>query len=330
VIVDDPFASLTSNSEPDHRISDSQPSPFDELATGTKNTRLRNRSFLSLGIVALLLIGIWYVPRALGGNDAAPALVADSAATESPTSQDAVETVIEDGSNLDAVAEAEADAEVESDSGNVQEFDLFSAPGNLDQFISEVTGSTVRIECAASKGATVWSTGSGFVTDVSPLLGTSGPDQRIVTNHHVVEDCVDRRGVLFVGIGDNFDESSVIGYDVANDLAVIDPAGMGFVSIPMSPEIKLGQWVMTSGSPLNIESNVTFGQVTSLKVVSQTGGQDLIAADAVIGPGNSGGPLVNNVGEVIAVNSAIYVDVSGLALSVPVTHLCQEILLCAS
>jgi len=314
VVVDDPFASLTSNPEPVRGISDSQSSPFDELATGTKNTRLRNRSFLSLGIVAFLLIGVWFVPRALGGNDAEPAIIAESAATESPLSQEAAETVIEEDSNLD--------------SGNVEEFDLFSAPGNLDQFISEVTGSTVRIECAASQGATVVSTGSGFVTDVSSLLGTSSLDQKIVTNHHVVEDCVDGRGVLFVGIGDNFYESSVTGYDLANDLALVDPAGMGFASIPMSPEIKLGQWVMTSGSPLDIESNVTFGQVTSLKVLSDAGGQDLIAADAVIGPGNSGGPLVNNVGEVIAVNSAIYVDVSGLALSVPITHLCQKILLC--
>ncbi len=150
----------------------------------------------------------------------------------------------------------------------------------------------------------------------------------IVTNHHVVERWLDGNGYLIFGLKEDYYEGEVIGYDQRNDLAVIDAAGANLKPIPLSTDIELGQWVMTSGSPIDIESNVTFGQVTSLKVASESNGEDLIASDAVIGPGNSGGPLVNSLGEVIAVNSAFYIDMTGLSVATPVSHLCVSILSC--
>ncbi len=205
---------------------------------------------------------------------------------------------------------------------------IFDSPANLDGFISMITSSTVIIQCGESKKATEFDSGSGFVTDVSSLLGSTASELLIVTNHHVVERCLDGNGYLVFGLKEDYYEGEVIGYDQRNDLAVIDAAGANLKPIPLSTDIELGQWVMTSGSPIDIESNVTFGQVTSLKVASESNGEDLIASDAVIGPGNSGGPLVNSLGEVIAVNSAFYIDMTGLSVAAPVSHLCVSILSC--
>jgi len=205
---------------------------------------------------------------------------------------------------------------------------IFDSPANLNGFISTIISSTVIIQCGESKNASEFDSGSGFVTDVSSLLGSTASELLIVTNHHVVERCLDGNGYLIVGVKEDYYESEVTGYDQRNDLAVIDLAGANLRPISLSTDIELGQWVMTSGSPIDIKSNVTFGQVTSLKVASESNGEDLIASDAVIGPGNSGGPLVNSLGEVIAVNSAFYIDMTGLSVAAPVSHLCVSILSC--
>ncbi len=221
-------------------------------------------------------------------------------------------------------AEQDSDSVQLEDSSN----DLYSAPTNLDTFISSITGSTLIIQCAKSSNAESADFGSGFVVDIAPLLKEDSPNIVIITNHHVIEMCENGAGELIAGFGDEFYESTVLEFDVNNDLALLDASAFAQSPLHIAPNISLGQWVMTSGSPIDIESNVTFGQVTSLGIPSQTAGADMVASDAVIGPGNSGGPLVNSRGEVLAVNSEVYVEMTGISVSVPLTHLCISILEC--
>lgn len=316
----DPFADLTGNPEPIDTSPIVEQSPFESLVVGSKKNRTRNRTILSLGIIAILLLGVWFVPRALNSDSVSDLAGADSSTLDSPSpDMNAGESAPE------AVAAQSEEASGSLDSGEA----LFNAPANLEKFIEAVTESTIMIGCAESEESSTADSGSGFVANFSKLTGSSANDLFIVTNHHVVENCLNGAGSLFVGLVDDFYESEVIGYDESNDLALIDASSLPYPSINVSSDISLGQWVMTSGSPIDLQSNVTFGQVTSLGVPSESGGGDQVASDAVIGPGNSGGPLVDSRGYAIAVNSAVYVDVAGLSVSVPIKYVCVLILECS-
>lgn len=316
----DPFADLTGNPEPLEPSSIVEQSPFESLVVGSEKKRTRNRTILSLGLVAILLLGVWFVSRALNSDSVSDQLVADSPTLSIPSSD-----MNADESESESVTAPSGETSGSPDLGE----GLFSAPANLEKFIETVTESTIMIECAESEKASLVDAGSGFVADLSQLTGSSTNDLFIVTNHHVVENCLNGAGVLFVGLGSDFYESEVIGYDASNDLALIDASLLPYPSMNVSSDISLGQWVMTSGSPIDLQSNVTFGQVTSLGVPSETGGEDQVASDAVIGPGNSGGPLVNSRGYAIAVNSAVYLDATGLSVSVPIKYVCVLILECS-
>lgn len=293
--MEDPFASLTGDDETaqPHRTTQAKSdSPFDELVDGSRSKRTRNRAIYSVFVVVLLLLGVVIVPRVLS----------ESASNES----------------------------LEADSTNLEAQNMYTPPTDLESFIQKITSSTVIVECAASEEAEYADSGSGFVVNVADLAVDPNLELVIVTNHHVIETCADGGGVLIAGRGDEFSEVKVLDYDIPNDLAIIELGTLKVDPLSMSTNISVGQWVMTSGSPVNIESNVTFGQVTSTSTPSDTGGEDLVASDAVIGPGNSGGPLVNRSGQAIAVNSAIFVDLAGISVSVPVAYLCVSILICKS
>jgi len=214
------------------------------------------------------------------------------------------------------------------DPSDLEGQNLYAPPMDLESFIQKITESTVKVECAAREDSEYVDAGSGFLIDISDLTGDSMPELAIVTNHHVIEDCADGKGALFVGQKDVFNEVKVMGYDIRNDLALVGRGSIGVNPLQVSSDIFVGQWVMTSGSPVSIESNVTFGQVTSTSTPSETGGSVQVASDAVIGPGNSGGPLVNRAGEAIGVNSAVFIDATGISVSVPVTYLCLSVLTC--
>jgi len=315
----DPFADLTGSPEPLETSSIVEQSPFESLVVGSEKKRTRNRTILSLGLVAILLLGVWFVPRALNSDSVSDQVVADSPTLSIPSSD-----MNADENEPDSVSAPSGEALGSPDLGE----GLFNAPTNLEKFIETVTESTIMIECAESEKASLVDSGSGFVADLSQLTGSRTNDLFVVTNHHVVENCLDGAGVLFVGLGNDFYESQVIGYDKSNDLALIDASLLPYPSMNVSSDTSLGQWVMTSGSPIDLQSNVTFGQVTSLGVPSESGGEDQVASDAVIGPGNSGGPLVNSRGYAIAVNSAVYIDATGLSVSVPIKYICVLILEC--
>jgi len=138
-------------------------------------------------------------------------------------------------------------------------------------------------------------------------------DGYIVTNNHVVEDADDLRVVLFDG---REFEAELVGTDPFSDLAVLKVDGDGFPSLAFgdSDALRVGQWVLAFGSPLDadLSNTVTSGIVSSLGRYS--GGTDphgratisnYIQTDAAVNPGNSGGPLVNLRGEIVGINSAI-------------------------
>ena len=148
--------------------------------------------------------------------------------------------------------------------------------------------------------------GSGFVWD------TSG---HIVTNNHVVSDA-DTVSVTFYD-GTTV-PATIVGTDADSDLAVIkvDATAQQLPPVKMadSTQLKVGQIAIAIGNPFGLQGTLTVGYVSGLGRLlptnqSGTGPSynipEIIQTDAALNPGNSGGVLLNELGMVIGVTSAI-------------------------
>lgn len=134
-------------------------------------------------------------------------------------------------------------------------------------------------------------------------------DGYIITNNHVVDGASDINVTLS---NRKSYKGTVIGTDPNTDLAVIkiDAANLPYMMLGNSDDVKLGQWVMAVGYPLNLDVTVTAGIVSakarSIGInKSDRAIESFIQTDAAVNPGNSGGALINTEGELIGINSAI-------------------------
>jgi serine protease Do len=203
-------------------------------------------------------------------------------------------------------------------------FALYQQPEDLGSFIESMAESVVVVHCGD------WS-GSGWSYDVELSAGYLGT---IITNHHVIEDCIDNPELLSIQYDDGGSaglkefEASLYNYDEENDLALLD-VKVAIPPLKVSKEVALpGQWTMTLGSPLGVSdllvNAVTIGNLVGVE------DQYYNFTTAIINPGNSGGPLLNSLGEVIGTNSLSWAStkdgVSNVAIDIGV--LCEAILKC--
>lgn len=136
-------------------------------------------------------------------------------------------------------------------------------------------------------------------------------DGYIVTNNHVVDGADELQVVMS---NNKSYTGKVIGTDPSSDLAVvkINATGLPTLTFANSDNVRLGQWVLAIGYPLNLEATVTSGIVSAKsRSIGINGRQSkspleaFIQTDAAINPGNSGGALVNTEGDLVGINSAI-------------------------
>ncbi|MBQ8203625.1 MAG: trypsin-like peptidase domain-containing protein [Clostridia bacterium] len=178
-------------------------------------------------------------------------------------------------------------------------------------------------------GGSQESTGEG-----SGVVYTS--DGYIITNYHVVESAIEggASSKIEVFIGDtNGDshEASVVGYNIASDLAVlkINATGLTPVEIGDSSSLKVGQYVVSIGNPGGLEfmGSVTFGIISGLdREISSSSGVKLIQTDAAINPGNSGGALLDTTGKLVGINSSKIVaeEYEGMGFAIPVNTVVEK------
>lgn len=155
-------------------------------------------------------------------------------------------------------------------------------------------------------------------------------DGYIVTNNHVV-DGADK---IMVHLNDrrNF-EARVVGRDPSTDIAVLKVEGtdLATLSYGNSDEVRVGEWVLAVGNPMNLTSTVTAGIVSAkarnINLLQYDPSRDVfpiesfIQTDAAVNPGNSGGALVNAQGELVGINTAIASNTgqyTGYSFAVPV------------
>lgn len=147
--------------------------------------------------------------------------------------------------------------------------------------------------------------GSGFIIS---------PDGYIITNDHVAGNATEITVTLTDG---SHHQAKIIGTDPTSDICLIKIEGSNFPYIDLgdSEEIIIGEWVIALGNPfglfdLNDKPTVTVGVVSALGMnlepINNRFYLNMIQTDAAINGGNSGGPLVNSLGEVIGVNTLIF------------------------
>ena len=118
----------------------------------------------------------------------------------------------------------------------------------------------------------------------------------------------------------------VLWADPALDLAVVKVDGEGLPAAELgdSDKLQVGQLAVAIGNPLGLDfqrtvtSGVISGLNRTIKVDSANIIEDLIQTDASINPGNSGGPLLNQMGEVIGINTAKIQTGEGLGFAIPI------------
>lgn len=164
-------------------------------------------------------------------------------------------------------------------------------PGNMPEELRR------RFEQQRPGGKPQAGLGSGFITST---------DGQVITNAHVVDGA--ETVTVTLADGRKF-EADVVGTDPMTDIAVLDiDADVDFptVSFGTSTGLRVGDEVVAVGNPFGLGGTVTSGIVSALSRNINAGPfDDFIQTDAAINRGNSGGPLFNNDGEVVGVNTAI-------------------------
>ena len=147
-------------------------------------------------------------------------------------------------------------------------------------------------------------------------------DGYLVTNYHVVAQAAEIRVQLADG---RLAEPEIVGVDRETDLALLRIGLDSLTPIAMgnSGDLRIGDVVLAIGNPYGLTKSVTFGIVsaTGRGVLNLATFENFIQTDAAINAGNSGGALVNSLGELVGINTAVLAQdpgTEGIGFAIPV------------
>lgn len=146
-------------------------------------------------------------------------------------------------------------------------------------------------------------------------------DGYLLTNHHVIENA----SKVTIVFNDRRElDATVIGSDERTDVALLKVTGQQFPALKAGSveRLKVGEPVLAIGSPFGFDYSASAG-IVSAKMRNMMGetAVPFIQTDVALNPGNSGGPLFNQRGEVVGVNSRIFSGTGGymgLSFSIPI------------
>jgi putative serine protease PepD len=222
--------------------------------------------------------------------------------------------VRDESSNAQALAaQAHANQELRQRLASLEA--RINAQPDWTAIVRRVEPSVVTIETSAGLG-------SAWVAHAD----ARGSD--LVTNFHVIAEAWNAGDTTVdVKQGDLTIKGVITKVDRNNDLAVVH-VSQRFVPLPAAefrPE--LGSTVMAIGSPLGLSGSVSIGVVSGYRSID---GSDWLQFSAPISPGNSGGPVVDGQGRVVAVAAAKFegTGVEALSLAIPVQTVCAMLVTC--
>lgn len=202
-------------------------------------------------------------------------------------------------------------------------------PPDVNAVIKEVQDSVVTVEVPGS------TLGSGFVISLA-----GQPKQyrsAIVTSEHLVHDAIQGSRHVTISQGKKRHDAYIWNWDVDNDLALLytsadlppmnvesESGAHGWVSAYREGYTsRPGDFVIAIGSPYGLEGSTTLGIISRMT-------KDYVQTDAAFNPGNSGGPLVNRHGDVLAVNTAGIAPGENLNFAVRLDRLCDRLIKCGA
>jgi S1-C subfamily serine protease len=201
----------------------------------------------------------------------------------------------------------------------------YTEPKYLGWLIGESQKSLVTVNCESTLGSGF----SFYLDEVDREEGfefldksSEGADSIIITNHHVIEDCIDRGYVDITIADESIHKAEIVRLDAFNDLALLN-ASVEIVPISGAAwKPNPGFWTMALGSPHNFAGSVTLGNI-----INQESNQ--VFHTASLSPGNSGGPLLDNEGYLYAVNTGSKPVGQNFNLSVGVNAFCDKLISCS-
>lgn len=186
------------------------------------------------------------------------------------------------------------------------------AKAQTAELLRQFFGDRLRIPDQAATPAIEHAYGTAF------FVTTNG---YMLTNHHVVEGA----DKITVTLNDRTElDATLVGSDERSDVAVLKVSGKQFPALPIgdSNGLKVGEPVLAIGSPFGFDYSASAGIVSAKsRNFSRDTSVPFIQTDVALNPGNSGGPLFNQRGEVIGINSRIFSGTGGymgLSFSIPI------------
>jgi hypothetical protein len=207
--------------------------------------------------------------------------------------------------------------------GSTSASNYSDAPSDLSKLSESLLPSVVTVKCQNGSG-TGWSADS----ELSDALKGAGFTSVLLTNHHVIEDCLTNKIVSVVLSNGATVSGSIFAWNEVSDIAGIATK----TSIPplqwIGSRPKQGWWVGVLGSPLGAAGILTTGIVSSVNNITNT-----FTFTAAINPGNSGGPVFDSTGRVLGlatsknlISSNTIAEGFGNAQGTPL--LCSRVITC--
>ena len=291
--------------------------------------------FLLICVVAGLSAGLWYtgalpnISGLLQGTNNAHT-DADSSTSVSGRVQ-RIETVVTDlGEALSEPAEPAQPVDalpndaLPNNTGDNQVQDVSIAqPASYHDGIMRVAPAVVSVYASNSidsEDQAQTSQGSGVIV---------AADGIVLTNLHLIQAYTSISVVLNDG---RTYPATLMGSDVETDLAVVQIAAemLPFVKIDEAQPLRVGDIVLAIGNPFGVGQTVTQGIVsaTRRRLANASLWQNFVQIDAAINPGNSGGALINSLGQLVGVNTAVFRGDSGaigIGFAIPAELLAQVV-----
>jgi S1-C subfamily serine protease len=195
--------------------------------------------------------------------------------------------------------------------------DGYVQPRSINDLVDIAAKSTVTVWCDVSK--TNGSQGTAWAIKLETAVSDVYPTT-LITNHHVIEDCIGGKGKVTIAVYGQYPRDAVIvEWDETNDLAVLASKSKYPAFNLSESDPYPGYWVMAFGSADGYKDSVAIGNVLNTTVT-----QILITNN--VSHGNSGGPLIDNEGNVVGVVTSGSDEQYNIAVSLDA--FCAKILDC--
>ena len=197
------------------------------------------------------------------------------------------------------------------------------APVNLTKLSEVLLPSVVTVLCGSGSG-----TGWSAEVALSKALIEDGFKSYVITNHHVIEDCIRSRSVSLLLSDKSTVPGTIIAWNESSDVASIATKTPVVTMQWIGSAPKQGWWVGVIGSPLGKPGILTTGIISSVNANSGT-----FTMTAPINPGNSGGPVFDSTGRVLGLATSKNLISSnqiaeGFGNAQGVTLLCSSVIMC--